>query len=249
MRISWKHSRGSPPKVIAHHSHLSNTFWLFNCRNWKRGLGVTANWIFWWKPSTRTCIFRRVLMYSHSHSSATARPLDCAHSNCPNIPPFTSMGPNFFHIFANFLATGFVTKSHSACFPFETRILAFEPSKSDQGTRRSSVLNVPAEEHRFWMPVGIHPPDYSVIHQDVAKLWETCNGHGVLSLRLTHSDIGKLVSGAMRVDAVEVRTITIHSSQDQSCSNVALIPKKVHTLSHSHICALQRLFFKYKTQM
>lgn len=68
----------------------------------------------------------------------------------------------------------------------------------------------------------------------------------VLSLRLTHGDIGQLVSGAMRVDAVEVRTITIHSTKDQSCPNVALIPEKLDILPHSHICALQRLFLLYQ---
>lgn len=65
-------------------------------------------------------------------------------------------------------------------------------------------------------------------HQDVTEIRETCRNRGVLSLRLTHGDVGQLVSGAVRVDAVEVRTITVHSTQDQSRPDVALIPEQTH---------------------
>ena len=43
---------------------------------------------------------------------------------------------------------------------------------------------------------------------------------------LTHGDVGQFVSGAVRVDTVQVRTITIHSTKNQSCANIALIPDK-----------------------
>lgn len=49
-------------------------------------------------------------------------------------------------------------------------------------------------------------------------------------LRLTHGDVGQLVSGAVRVDAVQVGPVTVHSTQDQSSPDVALIPE--HTAQH-----------------
>lgn len=45
-------------------------------------------------------------------------------------------------------------------------------------------------------------------------------------LILTHGDVGQLVCGAMRVDTVEVRPIAIHPTEDQCCTDVALIPKQ-----------------------
>lgn len=51
----------------------------------------------------------------------------------------------------------------------------------------------------------------------------------VLHLRRTHGDVGQFVSGAVRVDAVKVRTITVHSTQDQSSTNVALIPEQTQS--------------------
>lgn len=75
------------------------------------------------------------------------------------------------------------------------------------------------------MPNIVNP---SGNHQDVTEIRETCRNRGVLSLQLTHGDIGQLVSGAVRVDAVEVRTITVHPTQDQSRPDVALIPEQTH---------------------
>lgn len=53
-----------------------------------------------------------------------------------------------------------------------------------------------------------------------------CRQGGGLSLILTHGDVGQFVSGAVRVDTVQVRTITVHSTKNQSCPNIALIPDK-----------------------
>lgn len=41
---------------------------------------------------------------------------------------------------------------------------------------------------------------------------------------LTHGNVGQLVSGAMRVDAVQVRPVAVDSPQDQSSTDVALVP-------------------------
>lgn len=46
------------------------------------------------------------------------------------------------------------------------------------------------------------------------------------TLILTHGDVGQLVCGAMRVDTVQVRPIAIHPTEDQRCTDVALIPKQ-----------------------
>lgn len=45
-------------------------------------------------------------------------------------------------------------------------------------------------------------------------------------LRLTHGDIGQLVSGAVGVDTVEVGAVAVHSTQHQSRADVALVPKQ-----------------------
>lgn len=42
-------------------------------------------------------------------------------------------------------------------------------------------------------------------------------------IMLTHSDIWQHVGGPVGPDAVEMRTSTVHSSQHQSCSDVALV--------------------------
>lgn len=34
------------------------------------------------------------------------------------------------------------------------------------------------------------------------------------TVTLTHGDVGQLVSGAVGVDAVEVRTVTVHSTKN-----------------------------------
>lgn len=62
----------------------------------------------------------------------------------------------------------------------------------------------------------------------------------MLMLRLTHGDIWQLVSGAVRVDAVEVWTIAVYSTQDESCPNVALISEQTQTVEHSLSLELQR---------
>lgn len=69
----------------------------------------------------------------------------------------------------------------------------------------------------------------------------------MVSLKQTHGDIGQLVSGAVRVDAVEVRTVTVHSTQDQSSSNVALIPEqtKQHIHRYKAFFFILRLIFGY----
>lgn len=53
--------------------------------------------------------------------------------------------------------------------------------------------------------------------------------HLCVEFRLTHGDVGQLVSGAVRVDAVEMRTITVHSTQNQSRPNVTLIPEQTQS--------------------
>lgn len=45
---------------------------------------------------------------------------------------------------------------------------------------------------------------------------------------LTHGDVGQLVGGPVRVDAVQVRAVTVHSTQDQSGTDVALIPENIY---------------------
>lgn len=40
----------------------------------------------------------------------------------------------------------------------------------------------------------------------------------------THGDVGQLVRGAMRVDTVQVRPVTVHPTEDQRRADVALIP-------------------------
>lgn len=49
------------------------------------------------------------------------------------------------------------------------------------------------------------------------------------TVTLTHGDVGQLVSGAVGVDAVEVRTVTVHSTKNQSSPDVALIPENTQT--------------------
>lgn len=44
------------------------------------------------------------------------------------------------------------------------------------------------------------------------------------TLILTHGDVGQLVGGAMRVDAVQVRPITVQPTKDQRRADVALVP-------------------------
>lgn len=46
---------------------------------------------------------------------------------------------------------------------------------------------------------------------------------------LTHGDVGQLVGGAMRVDAVQVRPITVQPTEDQRRADVALIPEQHQT--------------------
>lgn len=65
-----------------------------------------------------------------------------------------------------------------------------------------------------------------------------------LHLRRTHGDVGQFVSGAVRVDAVKVRTITVHSTQDQSSTNVALIPEQTQ-LSSTFKCLYISDTFSY----
>lgn len=40
----------------------------------------------------------------------------------------------------------------------------------------------------------------------------------------THGDVGQLVSGAVGVDAVQVRPIAVHPTKHQSRSDVTLVP-------------------------
>lgn len=49
------------------------------------------------------------------------------------------------------------------------------------------------------------------------------------TLALTHGDVGQLVGGAMRVDAVQVRPITVQPTEDQRRADVALIPEQHKT--------------------
>lgn len=65
----------------------------------------------------------------------------------------------------------------------------------------------------------------------------------MLMSRLTHGDVWQLVSGAVRVDAVEVWTIAVYSAQDESCPNIALISEQTQTAEHSLSLKLQRHTF------
>lgn len=56
----------------------------------------------------------------------------------------------------------------------------------------------------------------------------------VLSWGHTHSDIGQFVSGAMRVDAIKVGAVTVHTTKDQSSPNVALVPAQRHSSMDEH---------------
>ena len=64
---------------------------------------------------------------------------------------------------------------------------------------------------------------------------------GIYIYRLTHGDVGQLVSGAVRVDAVQVGSITVLSTQNQSSPDVALIPAHTHTHTlHMWYCNIFR---------
>lgn len=43
-------------------------------------------------------------------------------------------------------------------------------------------------------------------------------------LIFTHGDVGQLVCGAVRVDAVQLRPVAVHPTEDQRRADVALIP-------------------------